>query len=196
MNLSLDTDRDDWTRSLRLRIGTLPADPGPGDIENLLDRLTPVAWLAGCPDTRSLDLAHLPRRYRRHLVAGGSDDGYTALLIAWPPGYQSPVHDHAGLWGIELVLEGALAIEEFSRDGVAGEPALAHERTLILGIGDAASFTRPDYVHACRNLSSQQPALSLHVYGGVLDEYSAFHTSSRGRYTTTRQRAGIDAVMI
>ena len=57
MNLSLDTDRDDWTRSLRLRIGTLPADPGPGDIENLLDRLTPVAWLAGCPDTRSLDLA-------------------------------------------------------------------------------------------------------------------------------------------
>ena len=106
MNLSLDTDREDWIRSLRLRIGALPQDPGPGDIENLLDRLTPVAWLAGCPDTQSIDVSHLPRRYRRHLVAGGNDDGHTALLIAWPPGYQSPVHDHAGLWGIELVLQG------------------------------------------------------------------------------------------
>jgi predicted metal-dependent enzyme (double-stranded beta helix superfamily) len=187
---------EDWAEAVRIRIGDLPPQPDTWDIEQLRDRLTSVAWLSGSPTAASVEPSNLPRRYRRHLIATGSNSSYTALLIAWPPGYRTPLHDHDGLWGIELVIDGALAIEEFGKGGEAREPALEHQRTLILGIGDATAFTSPGYVHSCRNLSAQRTALSLHVYGGVLDEYSTFHTTTLGHYTATRQRASIDTVLI
>lgn len=186
----------DWIDAVRLRIGELPEQPDSWDIEQLRDRLTAIAWLADCPNAVTLDVTHAPKSYRRHLLATASDNRYSALLIAWPPGYRTPLHDHDGLWGIELVIDGALAIEEFSNEGVRAESTLDHQRTLILGIGDAAAFAGPGYVHSCRNLSAQRPALSLHVYGGVLDGYSAFHTHTLGRYTATRQRVDVDAVLI
>lgn len=185
-----------WLQAARERLARLPENPTPDDVDALLDRLVSLPWVPGCPDAGALAQSATSRRYRRHLIAGGPEQGYTALLIAWPPGYRTPLHDHDGLWGIELVLEGALAIEEFRKEDVSDDPRLDHQRTLILGIGDATSFTHDDYVHACRNLSAQRPALSLHVYGGVLDGYSTFHTSTNGRATATRRRAGIDTVMI
>lgn len=185
-----------WIHAARERLRALPKKPQQADIEALLGRLASLPWVNGCPGADALAQARTPQRYRRHLIDGDAERGYTALLIAWPPGHRTPLHDHDGLWGIELVLEGALVIEEFRKDDSIGEARLEHERTLILGIGDATSFTRPDYVHACRNLSAQRAALSLHVYGGELDTYSSFHTDTRGRATATRRRAGIDAVMI
>lgn len=187
----------DWIDAVRLRIGELPEQPDSFDIEQLRDRLTAIAWLADCPNAATLDIAHVPKSYRRHLLASAADNRYSALLIAWPPGHRTPLHDHDGLWGIELVIDGAIAIEEFSTDaGTKAESTLDHQRTLILGIGDATVFAGPGYVHSCRNLSAQQPALSLHVYGGVLDGYSAFHTHTLGRFTATRQHVGVDAVLI
>lgn len=189
----------DWIDAVRLRIGELPENPDSWDIEQLRDRLTAIAWLADCPNAATLEIthAHAPESYRRHLLASASDNRYSALLIAWPPGYRTPLHDHDGLWGIELVIDGALAIEEFSNEkGVQAESTLDHQRTLILGIGDATAFAGPGYVHSCRNLSAQRSAVSLHVYGGVLDGYSAFHTHTLGRYTSTRQRVDVDAMLI
>lgn len=190
------TISDDWAEAVRVRIGALPQNPDTWDIEQLRDRLTSIAWLSGCPSADTFETRFAPQRYRRHLIAADAAHGFTALLIAWPPGHRTPLHDHDGLWGIELVIDGALAIEEFSTSGEHAESTLGHQRTLILGIGDATAFAGAGYVHSCRNLSAQRAALSLHVYGGVLGEYSAFHTSTQGRYTTTRQRADIDAVLI
>ncbi|MBN8481668.1 MAG: cysteine dioxygenase family protein [Xanthomonadales bacterium] len=185
-----------WLAAARERLGRLPRTALGHDIEALRDALSDLPWLPGCPDAARLARHDRGQRYRRHLIGGSAVHGWTALLIAWPPGHRTPLHDHDGLWGIELVLEGALAIEEFRKNDHDGEASLEHERTLILGIGDATAFTHEDYVHACRNLSAQRPALSLHVYGGVLDGYSTFHTGTLGRATPTRRRAGIDAVMI
>ncbi len=187
---------EDWIDAVRVRIGELPARPDVWDIEALRDRLTAVPWLPGCPSAAGSEVVHLPRRYRRHLIAQDDTRHFSALLIAWPQGYTTPLHDHDGLWGIELVVEGALAIEEFVKGGSEADPVLEHQRTLILGIGDATTFDGPGYVHACRNLSATKPALSLHVYGGSLESYSTFHTHTQGRYTATRQTASIDAVRI
>lgn len=187
---------EDWIEAVRIRIGDLPQQPDTWDIEQLRDRLTSVAWLTDGPAAASIEPSQVPRQYRRHLIASGADQSYTALLIAWPPGHRTPLHNHNGLWGIELVIDGALAIEEFVKGSDNREDALEHQRTLILGIGDATAFSGPGYIHSCRNLSAQRMALSLHVYGGVLDEYSTFHTSTLGQYTETRQCANLDAVLI
>ena len=167
---------DAWVDAVRSRIGEVPGAPGPRDIETLLTRLTEVAWLRGCPAADTSGADSTSRGYRRRLLASSARAGYSALLVGWPPGHQTPLHDHDGLWGVEVVLDGAIAIEEFTRVGTAGFPALEHRRTLILGIGDATSFSGGDYVHSCRNLSAQREALTLHVYGGVLEAYSTYRT--------------------
>lgn len=186
---------DDWIQAVRARIGELPGNVEDWDIEQLRDRLTSVAWLSDRPSASAIPANSLNRQLRRHQFVIDDDKRFTALLIAWPPGHRTPLHSHNGLWGIELVIDGALAIEEFDKGTSDHEDILAHERTLILGIGDAAAFSGDSYVHSCRNLSAQQVALSLHIYGGVLDEFSTFQTSAFGQYTESRQTAIVDAVL-
>jgi hypothetical protein len=112
--------------------------------------------------------------YRRWLVAEG--DGYSAILIGWPAGYKTPVHDHDGLWGIELVLCGALHVDEFQLTSGQPQPI----RMLDLIPDHAAVFDEATYAHACSNPSQSVPALSLHVYGGPLLAYSVYPPAADG----------------
>ncbi|MFT3789883.1 MAG: cysteine dioxygenase family protein [Rudaea sp.] len=185
-----------WSRALRHITDGLGADITPKDVSELRAALTQLAWTEGCPRAASFFHASQTPRYRRQLIAAAPDGAYTMLLIAWPPGYVTPLHDHAELWGIELVLDGALQVEEYFSDGDSQQPALQPHRSLMLGSGDAAVFIDPAYVHRCRNLSAQRPALSLHVYGGVLDHYRSFVEVSDNLYRIAQQQAVLDAVSI
>lgn len=100
----------------------------------------------------------------------------------------TPLHDHSQLWGIELVLDGALEVKEFM--GTQSAPIeLQFNRSVILGAGDATTFVDPGYVHSCRNMSDTKAALSLHVYGGMLDNYQAFQRDMHGSFVTTKKKA-------
>lgn len=185
-----------WSRALSDVTSGLSGDITPKDIADLRDQLTSLAWADGCPRAASFFAGSETPRYRRQLIAADADGSYTMLLIAWPPGYVTPLHDHAELWGIELVLDGALQVDEFFTDGDSTQPTLQPHRSLMLGSGDAAVFIDPAYVHQCRNLSSQRPALSLHVYGGELAHYQSFVAVSDGLHRIAQQQAQLDAVSI
>lgn len=97
----------------------------------------------------------------------------SVLIMAWPANHATPVHDHGGLWGLELALIGAIEVETYRRDPLSGE--LDVQGRDWLGSGDATWFDAgTDYLHRCRNLSRQETAISLHVYGGDLAEYLAY----------------------
>ncbi|HEY0230008.1 MAG TPA: cysteine dioxygenase family protein [Dokdonella sp.] len=194
MDISLSAGTRGWLADVRRDLATLSPEPTIASIERLSGRLAEQALLLDAPRSRTLPSGD-PEHYRRHLIAGGSEQPYSALLIAWPAGHRTPIHDHAGLWGIELVLDGALEVEEFAIGGELEQPQLNAQRTLMLGAGDAAVFTGRRYAHRCRNLSSTRPALSLHVYGGVLDRYHAFHTDTRGSYRASAHHASVDATL-
>ena len=185
-----------WSRALREVTDGLYGEIKPKEVGELRDALTSLVWAEGCPRAASFFSNQEAPRYRRQLIAAAPDRAYTMLLIAWPPGYVTPLHDHAELWGIELVLDGALQVEEYFSDGDARQPALQQHRSLMLGSGDAAVFIDPAYVHRCRNLSAHQPALSLHVYGGMLDHYQSFVEVSDNLYRIAQQQAVLDAVSI
>lgn len=186
----------EWSSALRSVSAGLGGDLSPDEVATLRDQLTELVWTDGCPRADSFFGHAQPAHYRRQLIAAAPDGGYTMLLIAWPPGYVTPLHDHAGLWGIELVLDGALQVDEYFSDGGTHTPTLQPQRSLMLGSGDSAVFLDPAYVHRCRNLSLQQPALSLHVYGGVLDAYQSFVSVSDEQFRVSPQRAVLDAVSI
>ena len=185
-----------WSRALRNVTAGLGGEITPKEVTDLREQLTSLVWVDGCPRAASFFAGSEAPRYRRQLIAAAQDGSYTMLLIAWPPGYVTPLHDHAELWGIELVLDGALQVEEFFTDGDPLQPALQPHRSLLLGSGDAAVFIDSAYAHRCRNLSAHQPALSLHVYGGELDRYQSFVEVGDNLYRVSQQRAQLDAVSI
>ncbi|MEP7041739.1 MAG: cysteine dioxygenase family protein [Dokdonella sp.] len=194
MDISLPAGSRRWLADVRRDLAALGSAPTIASIERLSGRLAEQALVLDAPRSNTLDVA-APEHYRRHLIAGGNDEAYSALLIAWPAGHRTPIHDHAGLWGIELVLDGALEVEEFAIGGELDQPQLSAQRALLLGTGDAAVFTGRRYAHRCRNLSSTRPALSLHVYGGVLDRYHAFQADARGGYSARAHHASVDATL-
>ena len=162
------------TKWLRSVIGAIERhrSGGRSTLDDLKAELSHLAWSDLAPTASTL--AGDKDRFRRHPLAGMRDIGCSAIFMHWPPGHATLPHDHGGLWGIEVVLDGALHVEEYVRGGSEAAPTLVKERCVHLGIGDAAVFESPSYVHRCRNLSNATPALTLHVYGGSLERYDAF----------------------
>jgi len=183
-----------WLQEIRVALARLPREPDRDDVRELAGELAASALRLDAATTRALrasvaDYTH----YHRHLVDGAGDGSYSTLLIAWPRSHRTALHDHAGLWGIELVLDGVLEVEEFRRGDGHARTDLVRERTIMLGVGDAAAFDGDTYVHRCANKSSTQPALSLHIYGGTLDAYHEFVAETDGRYAVHPQHAHVDA---
>lgn len=190
--LPIDTG---WARAARAVVEQHLSDgTSAAVIEAMRERLLELAFRSDCPQADSLYAAGDVSRYRRHQLVAEPDLGYSCLLIQWPAGHATPLHDHDGLWGIELVLDGALQVEEFRKDESPGSNGLAQARTLVLGVGDAAAFADPRYVHRCRNLSARKPALSLHVYGGLLERFNTFEPDVAGRYQPSRYVTRVDTV--
>lgn len=111
--------------------------------------------------------------FERWLVARRSKPGISMLVMAWPANHATPVHDHAGLWGLELALHGALEVQSWDRD--PDGKILRQAGSDWLGPGDTTWFDADDrHAHRCRNLSRHETALTLHVYGGDLAQYFAY----------------------
>ncbi len=141
--------------------------------------------------TRLAKLRLRQRGFERWLLAERSKPPISVLVLAWPPNHATPVHDHAGLWGLEMALVGALEVQSYRRDASSGELSLQGRNWL--GPGDGVWFEGDrGHAHRCRNLSRHETALSLHVYGGDLSEYFAYEQAEpAGRWVAQPQRSAI-----
>ncbi|HEY8683394.1 MAG TPA: cysteine dioxygenase family protein, partial [Rhodanobacter sp.] len=127
--------------------------------------------------SRLVPLRARQRGFERWLLAERSKPAISVLVMAWPPNHLTPVHDHAGLWGLELTLLGALEVQSYARDPLSGD--LRMQGRDWLGPGDGTWFEGAEHhAHRCRNLSQHDTALTLHVYGGDLAQYFAYEQAS------------------
>ena len=135
-----------------------------------------------------------PAMLTRWLFEREREGHYTGLIMVWPPGYSTPIHDHDGLWGIEWVLQGALGVDDFEvvdrGDGYADTRFIG---TTVLDEGQSCAFlgTR-GHAHRCSNLSSRRPAITLHLYGGLLEMYRNYESTRSGRVVAQPHIAAID----
>lgn len=142
---------------------------------------------------RSLCDEH-PHDFTRWLYEHERDGRYTGLVMVWPAGYSTPIHDHAGLWGIELVLQGSLVVEDYelvTETNGAIQPRFVG--TTVLEEGQSCAFVGAQgHAHRCSNLSARRPAVTLHVYGGLLETYRNFEAVRGGQYVASSMVAKID----
>ncbi len=61
----------------------------------------------------SLPPASGRNRYCRRLLYRDPELGFTAVVMTWGPGQQTALHDHAGIWCVEGVIEGKMEVTRF-----------------------------------------------------------------------------------
>ncbi|MCC7033891.1 MAG: cysteine dioxygenase family protein [Acidobacteria bacterium] len=123
--------------------------------------------------------------YARRLLHRDPAGRYTAIVMTWAPGQGTPVHDHGGLWCVEGVVEGQIAVTQYDVAPAGGRSYVvtAHE-TIRAGVGTAGRLIPPTDHHVIVNALADRPSLTLHVYGGDLCQCQVFTPQADGLYTS------------
>jgi 3-mercaptopropionate dioxygenase len=123
--------------------------------------------------------------YARRLLHRDPAGRYTAIVMTWGPGQGTPVHDHGGLWCVEGVVEGQIAVTRYD---VTREPDDRYRvqalDTLMAGTGEAGRLIPPTDHHVIANALGSQPSLTLHIYGGELGACQVFVPDADGLFVS------------
>jgi 3-mercaptopropionate dioxygenase len=117
-----------------------------------------------------------PDGYSRRLLYRDPDLGFTALVMTWAPGQKTALHDHAGIWCVEGVLEGEMAVQRFEllEETPTGEFRFESREKLGAKAGSAGALIPPLEHHILSNSETNGIALTLHVYGSEMDHCTVF----------------------
>jgi predicted metal-dependent enzyme (double-stranded beta helix superfamily) len=146
------------------------------DLEHVLGgrRLSlPAAFTTPRPDCYARRLLHRDPRGR-----------YSAIVMTWGPGQGTAVHDHGGLWCVEGVVDGEIAVTQYLVEQESdGFYRVVPIGSLLAGTGSAGCLIPPTDHHVLANARPSRASVTLHVYGGDLDDCKVFLPATPdGRY--------------
>jgi predicted metal-dependent enzyme (double-stranded beta helix superfamily) len=129
----------------------------------------------------------LPGHYARRLLHRHPQGRYSAIVMTWGPGQGTAVHDHGGLWCVEGVVDGDIAVTQYLvQQDPDGYYRVTPIGSLLAGTGSAGCLIPPTDHHVLANARPQQASVTLHVYGGDLDDCKVFLPATPdGRYAET-----------
>jgi predicted metal-dependent enzyme (double-stranded beta helix superfamily) len=128
-----------------------------------------------------------PEGYARRLLHRNDALGYTAVVMTWGPGQRTPLHDHAGIWCVEGVVEGRMDVTQYdlieeddtARTGSAYR--FEAKGCVHAAVGSAGCLIPPFEYHILAN-ALDEPSITLHVYGGEMTTCHVFVPIAGGRY--------------
>jgi 3-mercaptopropionate dioxygenase len=128
-----------------------------------------------------------PGRYARNLIWHDPDGAFVIVGMTWAPGQGSPLHDHAGLWGAEVVVDGTMSETLFTLTERGGDGRYRFERGphRVNARGTVGVLIPPLEYHDFGN-SGSTVAHTLHVYGGDLSSSQAFADDGDGWWSPRR----------
>lgn len=120
--------------------------------------------------------------YARRLLHRNDALGYTAVVMTWGPGQLTPLHDHAGIWCVEGVIEGRMDVTQYdlveeSADGFRFEA----KGCVHAEVGSAGCLIPPFEYHILAN-ALDRPSITLHIYGGEMTTCHVFEPVASGCY--------------
>lgn len=123
-----------------------------------------------------------PESYARRLLYSDPELGFTALVMTWGPGQRTALHDHAGIWCVEGVLEGEMEVIRYELMGEEedGLCRFAERGSVHATAGTAGALIPPFEHHVLANARPDQASLTLHVYGGEMTHCDIFQPVADG----------------
>ena len=123
-----------------------------------------------------------PDGYARRLLHRSDTLGYTAVVMTWAPGQRTPLHDHAGIWCVEGVVEGRMDVTQYDLVDESSDSYRFEEKGCVhAAVGSAGCLIPPFEYHILAN-AIDRPSITLHVYGGEMTTCHVFEPLADGRY--------------
>ena len=131
-----------------------------------------------------LFLAPHPARYARKLLHRDPYGRFLVVAMTWGPGQGSCLHDHAGLWGSEIVVRGAMreTLYELLSRGEDGRYRFARGTQRVCDAGNVGTLLPPLEYHDFGNAGGEI-AHTVNVYGGDLTSSQLFSQNEDGWWT-------------
>jgi predicted metal-dependent enzyme (double-stranded beta helix superfamily) len=125
--------------------------------------------------------------YARRLLHRDPDGRYTIVVMTWGPGQKTALHDHAGIWCVECVVDGNMEVAQYDlMSEVDGAFRFEQRNHVVAGRGSAGCLIPPFEYHTLGN-ADDTPSVTLHVYGGEMDHCHVFEPSNDGSYRRVRK---------
>jgi len=127
--------------------------------------------------------------YARRLLHRDDDGRYTVVVMTWGPGQGTALHDHAGIWCVECVVDGEMDVAQYDLIGQSAGAYRFEERSHVTAArGSAGCLIPPFEYHTLANKRTDGASITLHVYGGEMTHCHVFEPAGEGSYTrTTRE---------
>ena len=130
-----------------------------------------------------------PDTYARRLLYRDPGGRYTAVVMTWGPGQGTALHDHAGMWCVECVVDGEMEVQQYDLVKQSGESYRFEPQARIEALRGSAGCLIPPYeYHTLANRRSDTASVTLHIYGGELDHCHVFEPSGDGSYRRIERR--------
>lgn len=142
-------------------------------------------------DTLRRNRLELPEQYRsaradtyaRRLLHRDPDGRYTVVVMTWGPGQKTALHDHAGIWCVECVVDGQMEVTQYDLVSQEGDTyRFAQQSRVAAERGSAGCLIPPFEYHTLANASPSSTSITLHVYGGEMDHCHVFEPTADGQY--------------
>jgi len=125
--------------------------------------------------------------YARRLLHRDADGEYTIVVMTWGPDQKTALHDHAGIWCVECVVDGNMEVAQYDLISDQDEAFRFQQRSrVIAGRGSAGCLIPPFEYHTLANVN-ETPSVTLHVYGGEMDHCHVFEPAADGSYRRVRK---------
>jgi len=102
-------------------------------------------------------------RYQQFLLHCDPRERFSVVSFVWGPGQSTPVHDHM-VWGLIGMLRGSETSTNFEK--ASNGIGLVKTEIIQLKPGDVTAVS-PSVgdIHAVANTHTDQPSISVHIYG-------------------------------
>jgi 3-mercaptopropionate dioxygenase len=125
--------------------------------------------------------------YARRLLHRDEAGQYTIVVMTWGPEQKTALHDHAGIWCVECVVDGNMEVAQYDLVSEHDDRFRFEQRSrVIAGRGSAGCLIPPFEYHTLANAAST-PSVTLHVYGGEMDHCHVFEPAADGSYRRVRK---------
>lgn len=133
--------------------------------------------------------APLPHTYARRLLHRDEARGYNAIVMTWGPGQGTALHDHGGIWCVEGVVAGEMAVVQYELvdpPEAASAPDTRYRfapRGRVRALAGASGALIPPFeYHTLANALPDEVSVTLHVYGGEMTSCCLFEPLADGAF--------------
>lgn len=172
---------------VRTRLDAVIHGQTPAHVPKLVKAILIDSMLSGSLDLPAGLKTPRPDTYARRLFHRDPSGQYTMVVMTWGPGQKTALHDHAGIWCVECVVDGHMEVAQYDllseQDGAY---RFEQRHRILAGRGTAGCLIPPFEYHTLAN-AADSPSVTLHVYGGEMDHCHIFEPAADGSYRRIRK---------